>query len=265
MMPCTVSGTSASVASSRHVSPSRRSRPRSFSIRMYSSAKSGFPSARRSSVCCISAGSTACERCPAIRRAVSSSESADSDSVSVFGLAPTPVRASHESSGRALQRTNNGTPVALSTRPSTKSSRPSSAQCRSSKTSTVGRCSPIASKKRRQAANASPRLSPPPPVSDPRPDEWPQVTDDPFRLGRIRRRARRPPPSSFRAASSAGSPLENAGLRLRHLAQRPVADPVAVGEAAALAPGDQLRCRSRRSAAARPRGGSCRSRARRRA
>ena len=43
MMPCTVGGTSTGSASSRQTSPSRRSRPWSRSMRMYSSAKSGFP------------------------------------------------------------------------------------------------------------------------------------------------------------------------------------------------------------------------------
>ena len=71
--------------------------------------------------------------------------------------------------------------------------------------------------------------------------EWPQVTNDPFRLGRVLdehgNRIRELPGRLVRRVA-----LENAGLRLRHLAQRPEADPVAVGEAATLPPGDQLRC-----------------------
>ena len=59
--------------------------------------------------------------------------------------------------------------------------------------------------------------------------------------------------------------LEDARLRLDDLAERPERDPVAVGEAAALAPGDELGVGLDDAVAARRRGGSCRCRGRRRA
>ena len=90
-------------------------------------------------------------------RAVSSSESGESDTVTALRLPPPQPGRRSSSSGRAVQTTSSGTPVAQSTSSSTKSSRPSSAQCRSSKTSTSGPRSASPSKKRRHAANASAR------------------------------------------------------------------------------------------------------------
>ncbi len=52
--------------------------------------------------------------------------------------------------------------------------------------------------------------------------------------------------------------LEDAGLGLDDLAQRPEGDPVAIGQAAALAPDDQLRPVVRRRRPARRRSGTCR-------
>ena len=88
-------------------------------------------------------------------RAVSSSESGESEIVVAFGLPPPQPGRRARSSGRAVQTTRSGTSLAQSTRWSTKSSRPSSAQWRSSKTSTSGPRSASASRKRRQAAKAS--------------------------------------------------------------------------------------------------------------
>ena len=59
--------------------------------------------------------------------------------------------------------------------------------------------------------------------------------------------------------------LEDAGLRLDDLAERPQRDAVAVGEAAALAPRDELGVGVDDAAGARRRAGSCRCRGRRRA
>ena len=156
--------------------------------------------------------------------------------------------------------TSSGTPPAHSTRWSTKSSSPSSAQCRSSKTRTSGRCSASASKKRRQAANASlaarrPR-SPPSPTSGRR---WTSTQSRP----RARRDRDRRVELRARAVGCVG--LEHARLRLDHLAERPERDPVAVREAAALPPGDQLGLGVDVARRAPRRAGSCRCPVRRRA
>ena len=98
------------------------------------------------------------------------------------------------------------------------------------------------------------------------PDERAQVAVRPSALVLApaissRRRVR----SSFAAASSVGVGLEDARLRLHHLAERPEADAVAVRQAAALAPRDQLRLAVDDARTARARAGSCRSPGRRRA
>ena len=114
----------------------------------------------------------------ATRCAICVSESGESDTVALFALPPPQPGRRPSSSGRAVQTTSSGTPVAQSARWSTKSSSPSSAQCRSSNTSTVGRCSPSASKNRRQAANASLRRSAAARDAD-EPEQRAQVPGDP--------------------------------------------------------------------------------------
>ena len=84
-----------------------------------------------------------------------SPESGASESVSAFVLPPPQAGRRDSSSGRAVPTTSSGTRVAQSTRWSTKSRRPSSAQWRSSKTRTSGLWSAIPSRKPRHAANAS--------------------------------------------------------------------------------------------------------------
>ena len=111
--------------------------------------RAGCPSARSSNVCCNDpSGRAPVEQRRARVCAVSSSESGDSESVRAFGLPPPHARSPREQlrPRRADDRAA-GRPVAQSTRWSTKSSRPSSAKWRSSKTSTSGRCSASASKK----------------------------------------------------------------------------------------------------------------------
>ena len=163
--------------------------------------------------------------------------------------------------GRAVATTSSGTPAAQSTRWSTKSSRPSSAQCRSSKTSTSGRCSASASKNRRQAANASARGRRRRSRPSPSPTSGRRCGST-----QPRRPARPPrPPCELRAGLVGGVGLEDAGLRLDDLAERPERDAVAVGR--------QRPCRQVISSGsavdalrrARRRAGSCRSRGRRRA
>ena len=70
MMPCTVSGSGSSPASSR-----------SSSMRTYCSAYSGLPPARSRSTCCVSAGMTGLVLNPLMSCAVSASESGASESL----------------------------------------------------------------------------------------------------------------------------------------------------------------------------------------
>ena len=180
--------------------------------------------------------------------------------VAAFARAPQVGRRSRSSGPRRADQHERRI-VAQSARWSRKSSRPSSAQWRSSTTSTSGPHSASASNKRRQAANASSR-----------------------RLGRARdassatsgrrwlsthaaslgsatrsRTARR----SFCSAVAGVVRLEDPGLGLDHLAERPERDALAVREAAATAPGHEARLVATARAGAPRRVGSCRSRERR--
>ena len=152
--PCTDSGSSPVM-------------PRSASIRTYCSAKRGLPPARSSSARCSSASWSGCCSSAAISRAVSSSARGWSEIVVALAFPPPHDWRRSNSSGRAVPTTSSGTFRSQSTRSSTKSSRPSSAQCMSSKTSTAGPRSAIASRNRRHAAVAV--SAPAPPVSPLRP------------------------------------------------------------------------------------------------
>ena len=136
----------------------------------------------------------------------------------------------------------------------------SSAQWRSSKTSTSGPHRRGASNKRRQAANASSRRSTCGSVER---EQRPEVCLDPLGLPRVghevahraaqlrlRRRRRR-------------RVSRIAGLRLDHLTERPERDAVAVRKTAAAAPRDEAGLVARARAGAPRRAGSCRSPARR--
>ena len=227
---CTESGTSTSPAPSS---------PRSASRRTNSSAYSGLPPARSSSACCVSAGSTARSSSVEIRRAVSSSVSgARLIRCRVAQRSqPKPGCCSY-SSGRAVQSTSSGTPSAQSARCSRKESRASSAQCRSSKTSTVGR-------------SRGQRL-----------EEAPPRGERLLLRGGLRQRPRRAEPgaafsqarsgssggsarSSFASASSGESDSRMPALGLDDLPERPEGDPLAVGQAAALPPARRARARPR--------------------
>ena len=168
-----------------------------------------------------------------MRRAVSSSVRGARLICCVFrAFAPKPGCCSY-SSGRAVQSSSSGTPSDQSARCSRKESSASSAQCRSSKTSTVSRPSAHDSSTRRQAVNDSSCAagSPPAPTSG-------------------ARRAL----SQAKSGSAAGKRLlelrlrlllrvglEDPALRLDDLAERPERDPVPVGKAAPLAPAGETR------------------------
>ena len=123
--------------------------------------------------------------------------------------------------------------------------------------------SAIASRNRRQAANAS-RAGRPGCRRRSSPTSGAQLCD---RSSAPRRRRDEPSTrrASFRSASSAASRLEDARLRLDDLAERPEGHALAVRETAALPPRDQLRVGVDRPGRARRPAGSCRSRERRRA
>src|SRR5207247_1065263 len=110
-----------------------------------------------------------------------------------------------------------GTPLAQSDRCSTKASIAGSAQCMSSITSTRGPLAAIDSRKLRQAANDSSR----------------SVCDPGFHdgLDRIRKLGRRLLGSVV---------LQDAGVRLDDLAEGPERDALAVRQAPALAPEDEV-------------------------
>ena len=129
-----------------------------------------------------------------------------------------------------------GTVVAQSARWSTKSSRPSSAQWRSSNTSTSGRCSAAASSSRRHAANASSRSARSAPSRPTRGRVW---RDEPIPLGLVLgERLDHRVELLLRRRGVVG--LEDPGVRLDDLAERPEAHALAVREGAALPPGDDL-------------------------
>ena len=95
-MPWIDSGRSSTSPVSVHPPSPSTSRPRSCSIRTYSWAYSGLPSARSSSACCTSAGSSAWSSSAATSRAVSSSESGVSEIVLAFVFPPPHARSSLE-------------------------------------------------------------------------------------------------------------------------------------------------------------------------
>ena len=136
---------------------SREMTPRSNSMRTNSSAYSGLPPDRSTTIDCSFFGNSVSWSSPAISSEVSSAVSGESANVVEFRLPPPHPGCASYSSGRAVQTTRSGTPEAHSTRCSMKSSIAASAQCRSSKTRIVVRCMASASRKRRHAVNASVR------------------------------------------------------------------------------------------------------------
>ena len=156
---CTESGNGTSAPSrSSQLDPLRTSRSLSLSRRTNSSAYSGLPPARSRIGCCSSAGITLASSSAETSRAVSSGDRG----ARLIGVAlrrPLPIVgvAARNSSGRAVPTISSGTPSARPARCSRNASIASSAQCRSSNTSTVGSCSAMCSRNRRHAVNSSSR------------------------------------------------------------------------------------------------------------
>ena len=183
-----------------------------------------------------------------------------SESVLAFVLPPAQCSRRSSSSGRAVQTISNGTAPARSASRSMKSSSASSAQWMSSNTSTVGPSSASASKNRRHAANASTR----PLVTAGRcrglqPDEAAAGAATPSRDPAHPSTSAATASESFASATRRVVGLQDAGLGLDHLAQRPERDALAVGKRAAAPPRDQLRQLLDVSAAAPPPAATCRS------
>ena len=144
---------------------------------------------------------------------------------------PCPSRLAVQSSGRARVTTRIGSARDQSRRCSMKSSRPSSAHWRSSKTSTVVPRSAIRSKKRRQAGKSTSRLGR---LLDA--EQGQQRRFDAFALARVRRRTPRGWPHAPR--SSAVGILCEAAATPNHLAEGPEGDPLAVRRRAPPVPVD---------------------------
>ena len=136
-------------------------------MRANCSAYSGFPPARSSRRVCVSTGSTLRSSRACRSRLASSLVSGESEIVVALRLPPPQAARRSKSSGRAVQRSRSGTCPLQSRRCSRKSNRASSAQCRSSTTSTHGRRAAISSRNRRHAVNDSSRLAVTPSLSAP--------------------------------------------------------------------------------------------------
>ena len=192
MTACTLSGIGGgSPALSAHCAPAGRRIPPSSSIRTYSWAYSGLPSATSTS----SSGVTA--RWPNISEymvLMSLSRSGGSESEMVPVMVPVQLGCCSRSSGRAVQMISRGSPRVDAPSISTNRSIASSAQCMSSKTSTVGWRAAIARRNRRHSCSVSIGDSPAPgsPTSGPsasasRPPSSPVVSS--LTAALIRRRA----------------------------------------------------------------------------
>ena len=223
--PCTVSGSSL------------RRRPGRASMRANSSAYSGLPPARASS-CALRLGRAATEPSSSwSSRAVSSSLSGESEIVSAFGLPPPqPGRRVEQLRPRGADDEQRH------------AARPVDEVVDEVEQVVVGPVQVLEHEHERPLARRAPRRS----GARPR---------TPRRRRRRRPRRRRPSPTSGRRCDSTQRrpstrrphasfarpsavgvvALEDAGLRLDHLAERPEGDAVAVGQAAALPPGDQVR------------------------
>ena len=132
-------------------------------------------------------------------------------------------------------RTSSGTPCDHSARCSRNASSASSAQCRSSNTSTLARAAARPSRKRRQAVKSSCRSAG---EAASTPTSGASRCSSHCRSGSS---GRRPPRASQRRLLP--SRTRGSALRLDDLAERPEGDPLAVGQAAALPPAAELRLR----------------------
>ena len=239
--------------------PRRSSRPRSSRRRTYSSANNGLPSARSRITLPDPRRERRCRGGPRrTPRSPSSDERCQGRSACVAATGQRRPSRAASSSGRVVPMTSSGTCVADASRDAaTNASRASSAQWRSSRTTTAG---PSPRGPRRNAPpcrERPPRGSVPTALSIPRSGSSPVA--EPVAFG-ARPAGRRP---SFAVADAGSSPSRIPAWRLDDLPERPERDAVAVGEATALAPG-QARMRGLgMTRGARRRTGSCRSRARR--
>ena len=109
----------------------------------------------------------------------------------------------------------------------------SSAQCRSSNTSTVGSCSAMCSRNRRHAVNSSSRSAVGGRLD---PEQWEQALAEPGALGALGKHALE---LGGRDVGCVG--LQDPGVGLEDLAERPERDALPVRQASALAPGDERR------------------------
>ena len=223
MMPWTVSGTSTSPSSSRQTSPSWRRSPRSRSMRTYSSATER-----------VALGTAEERQLHLGREHRLGEELADQPGRVLVGerrererdrvrLASAPARSSRRAApGERCRRR-----AAARPRPGRRARRRNRAarrrpSARSSNTSTVGRCSATASRKRRHAANVSPRPSAPARTSPSSPSSgrrWPIshggiVRPDEHRVDGF---------LELGCRLLGGVAFEHARLGLHHLAERPVA------------------------------------------
>ncbi len=167
--------------------PRRRSRPSATSIRTVSTAYSGMPSARATIASTAAAGQARHEPGQQLAHRAPRGAARGTSEVKLRLPAPQSGRRS-SSSGRARVTTRSGTPRLHSSRWSMKSSRPESAQCRSSNTRSTGAVRRrVRSKKVRHAANSSAEPALP---ADAQQGQERRL--DPAPLLRRRARARRP-------------------------------------------------------------------------
>ena len=222
-----------------HHGPERTSRPRSVSSRTNSSAYSGLPPARSSSGAWTSAGSTDWPSRSATSRAVSASVSGGSGDGGGAGDPAAPARLAVEQLRPGGGDHQQGGP-----------GRPGAQVLEELEHRRVGPVQVLDHQHQRMVAGHG--------LHEPAPGGERLRALDPGRLGVDQAEQRGDAGlepllvggSATSAATAASSlagdlgrvvGLEDAGLGLDDLAQGPEGDPVAIGQAAALAPGDQLR------------------------
>ena len=197
-----------------------------------------------SSACCTSAGSSAWSSSAATSRAVSSPDSGVSESVLAFVLPPAPVLPALEQlgPGRAddQQRHRAGAVSQQVDEVQQRVVGPVDVLEHQHRRAVLGECleEPPPRRERLRPDHCSPPVEcRAPPI----PTKRPQVPHHPLAIPLVqdhrRDRLARASPRRHRAVVG----LQDASLRLDHLAQRPERDALAVGERAAAPPRDQLR------------------------
>ena len=219
------------------IGASRSSVPAAASIRIVSTAYSGMPSAR-AMIVARPAPSEARSTSPrAARRSRHLAAAQGASAMKVRVPVPQPGRRSI-SSGRASVTTVNGTPELQSSRWSMKSSRPASAQWRSSNIRTTGprRGDPLEERAPRREQLLAAAAAPPS-----KPSRASRARLDPAALGPHRRRRSRATPAvtAVRVGRLVVG-LDQAGRAADHLAERPEGDAFAVGRRPAAVPVDRV-------------------------